>query len=153
MPETSLYHSASSLRFSESTLLTHASRSLISRSKINRLNRNVRLREEIKAIYDFKCQVCGIYLEKPHGAIAIGAHIKGLGEPHNGPDVLENMLCLCPNHHDQFDSFSFYVDPKTLHICGLKGFEGQKIRLSKKHKLDPEFLEYHKDLYKRVADR
>ena len=29
-------------------------------------------------------------------------------QPHNGPDAIENMLCLCPNHHDQFDYYSFY---------------------------------------------
>ena len=57
------------------------------------------------------------------------------------------MLCLCPNHHEQFDKFSFYIDPSTLEVNGLKGFERKKILTSKRHSIDPEFLKYHFDLY------
>jgi|TARA_B110000090_G_scaffold175749_1_gene198051 putative restriction endonuclease len=114
---------------------------------INRLSRNIRLREKVKAMYEFRCQVCDILLKKPGGAIAIGAHIKGLGRPHNGPDVIENMLCLCPNHHDQFDALSFYIEPADLEVKGLDGFEGSKIRIQKRHNLAREFLEYHKQQF------
>ena len=86
-------------------------------------------------------------MKKPGGAIAIGAHIKGLGKPHNGPDVLGNMLCLCPNHHDQFDAFSFYIEPETLEINGLEEFTGSKLVVKKLHKLEREFLEYQKQQY------
>ena len=79
--------------------------------------------------------------------IAIGAHIQGLGKPHNGPDTLENMLCLCPNHHDQFDAYSFYIEPENLEIVGLKNFEGKKLTVDSKHKLDKVFLEYHKNRF------
>ena len=114
---------------------------------INRLNRNIRLREKVKEIYEFRCQVCNILLRKPGGAIAIGAHIKGLGRPHNGPDILGNMLCLCPNHHDQFDALSFYIEPVNLEINGLDGFKGSKLFVQKHHKLVSEFLEYHKQQF------
>ncbi|MCX5892441.1 MAG: HNH endonuclease, partial [Deltaproteobacteria bacterium] len=30
-------------------------------------------------------------------------HIKPLGSPHDGPDVRENILCVCPNHHVMLD--------------------------------------------------
>ena len=46
----------------------------------------------------------------------ISAHIKGLAFPHNGPDVIENMFFLCPNHHDQLDKYSFSIDPKDFRI-------------------------------------
>ena len=45
--------------------------------------------------------------------------IKGLGQPHNEPEFLfckkflSNMLCLCPNHHAQFDDLAFYIDPEN----------------------------------------
>ncbi|WP_406603762.1 HNH endonuclease [Neolewinella aquimaris] len=26
-----------------------------------------------------------------------------LGAPHNGPEDLSNLLCLCPNYHVKFD--------------------------------------------------
>jgi putative restriction endonuclease len=119
---------------------------------IKKINRSIKLRERIKEMYDYKCQVCNIYLEKPHGAIAIGAHIKGLGEPHNGPDAIENMLCLCPNHHDQFDALSFYIEPSTLNIRGLEGFEGERIVCKPRHKIDTTFLEYQKERFKKTND-
>ncbi|MDC0482591.1 HNH endonuclease, partial [Gammaproteobacteria bacterium] len=110
---------------------------------INRINRNIKLREKIKEIYQYRCQICNVYLKKPHGAIAIGAHIKGLGQPHNGPDILSNMLCLCPNHHDQFDALSFYINADDFIIVGLEDFEGEKITIDKKHKIKSEYLKYH----------
>lgn len=58
----------------------------------------------LKGRYDNACQFCGTRLgvgEERYYSEA--AHIKGLGEPHNGPDVVANMLILCPNHHLQFD--------------------------------------------------
>ena len=116
---------------------------------VNRLKRNVKLSEQIKDLYDFKCQVCNTYLKTPYGGIAIGAHIKGLGNPHNGPDVLENMICLCPNHHEQFDDYGYYIEPDTLEIKGLEEFEGKKITINKKHKIDKELLKYHYDQYKK----
>jgi predicted restriction endonuclease len=84
-----------------------------------------------------------------YGGIAIGAHIKGLGKPHNGPDVIENMICLCPNHHEQFDDYGYYIDPETCEIKGLKDFDGKKITVNKKHKIDKEFLEYHLEQFKK----
>ena len=105
--------------------------------------------EDIKEIYEYKCQICNIYLKTPSGGIAIGAHIKGLGKPHNGPDVIENMICLCPNHHTQFDYYGFYIEPESFEIKGLNGFEEKKITLNKKHKIENRFLKYHKKEYKK----
>ena len=118
-----------------------------SEATVKKINRNVKLREKIKSMYDYKCQVCGVRLEKPNGAIAIGAHIKGLGEPHNGPDAIENMLCLCPNHHDQFDALSFYIEPSNKEIVGLKDYIGKKLSVKSRHKIDTNFLKYQKDRY------
>jgi putative restriction endonuclease len=116
---------------------------------VNRLKRNIKLSEEIKKIYDYKCQICDIYLKTPYGGIAIGAHIKGLGKPHNGPDVIENMMCLCPNHHEQFDDYGYYIDPETLEIKGLENYEEKKIIINKKHKIDKDLLDYHFQQYKK----
>lgn len=98
-------------------------------------------------MYAHRCQICDVRLDPPSGPIAIGAHIKGLGQPHNGPDAIENMLCLCPNHHDQFDYFSYYIDSKTFEVRGLEGFEGKTLNFHPKHKIDPMFFEYQKNQY------
>ena len=58
----------------------------------------------LKQRYNNKCMFCGIRL--PVSEIhyySEAAHIRGIGEPHNGPDATSNMLILCPNHHLQFD--------------------------------------------------
>ena len=113
--------------------------------------RNYSLPDEIKSLYTNRCQICGVKLESPNGDISIGAHIKGLGKPHNGPDILSNMLCFCPNHHAQFDAFSFYIDPKTLEIMSLKGFEGRRLKKSNNHRINRKYLSYHRDLFLKVA--
>ena len=133
----------------KSTLKVDYKRTERATATVNRLKRNVKLSEDIKNLYEYKCQVCDIYLKTPYGGIAIGAHIKGLGKPHNGPDVIENMICLCPNHHEQFDDYGYYIDPETYEIKGLKDFEGKKITVNKKHKIDKEFLEYHLEQFKK----
>jgi len=133
----------------KSTLKTDYKRTERKSATVNRLKRNVKLSEEVKKLYEYKCQVCNTYLKTPYGGIAIGAHIKGLGNPHNGPDVIENMICLCPNHHEQFDDYGYYIEPDTLEIKGLEGFEGKKITINKKHKIDNELLRYHSDQFKK----
>jgi len=115
-----------------------------------KLKRDIKLSENIKKIYEYKCQICDVYLQTPNGAIAIGAHIKALGEPHNGPDLLENMLCLCPNHHDQFDALSFYIEPSNMEIIGLEGFQNKRLFCHPKHSIETNFLEYHKERYKKT---
>lgn len=113
----------------------------------NRLQRNVKLSEKIKEMYSYRCQVCSVLLDSPSGPIAIGAHIKGLGRPHDGPDIMANMLCLCPNHHDQLDNYSFYVEPDNFEIVGLDQYKGMKLKVLGQHKLDRSFLAYHKKLF------
>ena len=112
----------------------------------SRLKRDIKLSEKIKKMYDHRCQVCDVQLHSPSGPIAIGAQIRGLGRPHNGPDTIENMLCLCPNHHDQFDRLAFCVEPESLKIIGLNDFEERHIKVLNRHRLDKQFLEYHKAL-------
>jgi putative restriction endonuclease len=82
--------------------------------------------KKVKEPYDYRCQVCDVYLSSPCGPIAIVAHIRGVGRPHDGPDVIENMLCLCPNHHDQLDCFSYYIETKSLKIIRLDNLIGRK---------------------------
>ena len=129
------------------TSYERAPRSEVTYEKIKRIRENTK---KIKMMYDYKCQVCETKLDVPSGdPISIGAHIKGVGRPFNGPDVVENMLCLCPNHHAQFDRYSFYIDPVTYEIRGLNLYENKKLLTHEKHFIDKQFLKYHFEEYQR----
>lgn len=111
-------------------------------AKINRIVRNHDIPKTLKKKYDFTCQVCGIRLESNNIPYAIGAHIRGLGYPHNGPDDISNMLILCPNDHYLFDSFAFSINDDL-------SFTGKKERLIKKssHDINLNHIQYHRKLY------
>ena len=57
------------------------------------------------------------------------------------------MLCLCPNHHDQFDYYSYYIESDNFEIIGLEDFKSKKLNIHPRHKIDIEFLNYHKKKY------
>lgn len=70
---------------------------------VQRVVRSTSVTNYVKRVHDYACQVCGVRLESPAGAYAEAAHIVPLGPPHRGPDIVDNILCLCPNHHVLFD--------------------------------------------------
>jgi predicted restriction endonuclease len=67
----------------------------------------------IKRLYDNTCQICRTRLVTASGPYSEGAHIRPLGIPHNGPDTLENILCLCPNCHALFDGHALTELPRV----------------------------------------
>lgn len=90
----------------------------------------------VKRMYGDACQVCGVRLEIPGGLLSEGAQIQALGRPHFGPDVIENVLCLCPNHHTLFDGGGIYVsDDLKVH-----DHKGQVIGILVKHLKHPVAL-------------
>lgn len=104
-----------------------------------RLVRDTAVTRQVKALHDYRCQVCGVRLGSAAGPYAEAAHIRPLGAPHHGPDVLANVLCLCPNHHVLFDLGSFAVADDGQ-LLGLPGQLAQQ----KKHRIEPAFLAYHR---------
>lgn len=72
-------------------------------STVLRIVRDTKLSRELKKLYDYTCQVCGLRIEVKGIGYAEAAHIKPLGKPHNGHDKGDNLLCLCPNHHVMLD--------------------------------------------------
>jgi len=92
--------------------------------------RDSKMVREIKELYENRCQVCGERLEiQPGEFYAEAHHLQPLGGEHKGPDVKDNILCLCPNHHVLFDYFAISLDPA-------------KLRLNK-HNLRKSFVDYH----------
>ncbi|NVO86256.1 HNH endonuclease [Hymenobacter sp. P5252] len=105
----------------------------------SRVVRDTRLMRAVKELYDFSCQVCAARLPTPTGAYAEAAHIRGLGAPHHGPDRLDNLLCLCPNHHITFDRGSWAVNDDGT----LRGQPG-RLTLAPAHEINPLHLHYHR---------
>jgi putative restriction endonuclease len=109
---------------------------------VQRIVRDTALSRHIKELHDFTCQVCGERLGLPTNPYAEAAHIRPLGEPHNGPDVRENILCLCPNHHVLFDLGAFTIDD-DLTLISLPG----ALRTISRHKIGLDYVRYHRDRY------
>lgn len=109
---------------------------------IQRIIRDTELSRRVKMLYQYSCQVCGIQLTTNAGPYAEAAHIRPLGYPHNGPDRLDNLLCLCPNHHVQFDYGGFAV----LDDFSLIGESG-RLRIKSSHRVNVEFLRYHRQCF------
>jgi predicted restriction endonuclease len=75
--------------------------------------------------------MCGRTIGLPNGKrYAEAHHIKPLGQPHCGPDILENIVCVCPNHHAELD-----YGVVKLNLSALRKADG--------HTIDPEFITYH----------
>lgn len=107
---------------------------------VQRIIRDTKLSRKIKQLYNYKCQVCNKAIETSSGLYAEAAHIKPLGAPHNGPDSIENLLCLCPNHHVMFDYGGFAV-LDDFSLIGEKGV----LKVKPNHNINKEFLKYHLD--------
>ena len=89
----------------------------------------------LKTIYDFACQACGTSIEGFQGRLyAEGAHVRPLGKPHLGADVLDNLLCLCPNHHTQLDNGGLFIR-KDMTIEDRLGVPVGSLNFKKKHLL------------------
>ena len=107
---------------------------------VQRIVRSTPLGTRVKQLHDWTCQRCGRRIETPAGPYAEAAHIKPLGRPHDGPDSLENLLCLCPNCHVEFDlgawtvDAELFVEPEGVSLATVKG-----------HPLSRVFLGHHRD--------
>ncbi len=121
-----------------------------SKSTVIRTVRDSQLAYEIKSLYNFNCQMCGLTIETKKGRYAEGAHIKPIGKPHNGDDNANNLLCLCPNHHVMLDKgiiciaddFSFkFLDNKLTNSCF------NKLHIHKSHRINLDNLLFHRKIH------
>lgn len=95
--------------------------------------RNLSLVKSLKGIYENTCQICktklqiskDLYYSEIH-------HIRPLGIPHNGPDKLENMICVCPNCHVLLDFGVIRLNRSLLKVL--------------KHKIEDEYISYYNNL-------
>lgn len=109
---------------------------------VQRIVRDTKIAKRVKQLHNYQCQICGIALETCFGFYAEAAHIKPLGQPHNGPDVESNILCLCLSHHVLFDNGGFTI-ADDLKLIGIEG----ELKTVTKYKIELEFVQYHWEHY------
>ena len=107
---------------------------------VQRIIRDTELSKSLKEHYNYECQICGEVIKTANGFYAEAAHITPLGAPHNGPDIWENILCLCPNHHTMFDLGTFAIEDDHT----LTGLEGKVLTVKSGHSPAPAHVKYHR---------
>lgn len=95
-----------------------------------RILRDTALARRLKELHAHRCQICGITLPLAAGNYSEAHHLQPLGAPHAGPDIAENILVLCPNHHALCD-------------YGAIKLEIADLRRHPSHKVGVEFIAYH----------
>lgn len=82
--------------------------------KIRKLNRAIS--DDLKAAYDYKCQICGKCIGEAYGSKLIHAHhIRYFVESFN--NNASNIMIICPNHHSIIHDTNaqFDFEEKTYH--------------------------------------
>ncbi|WP_395577090.1 HNH endonuclease [Streptomyces sp. BK79] len=113
---------------------------------VSRLVRDAAIANHVKELHGHACQVCEARLQYKRRPYSEAAHIRGLGSPHDGPDELQNLLCLCPNHHVLFDGLEIYVDVDGVVKRTQGGDALGRLRRHVNHQIDEAYLQYHRTL-------
>jgi predicted restriction endonuclease len=99
--------------------------------EVNRIVRDTLVSRGLKGLHNDCCQRCGTTLSVGNGrTYAEAHHLRPLGKPHNGPDVPQNVIVVCPNCHALLDFFSVEIRRKDL-------------RIPRDHKIAEKYLHYH----------
>jgi hypothetical protein len=122
------------------------------RREVEQQLRNAALAATLKELYESQCMFCDSRIcvsISPEQFYVEAAHIRPLGRPHNGPDIPQNMLVLCPNCHVQFDAGTLGValrSPTELQIASRTRnhpLHGKTVRTHGTHTLDGQFVDWH----------
>ena len=121
---------------------------------LTRIYRDTKIVRALKQEYKDVCQICGktIFISENKN-YSEGHHIKPLGGIHCGPDIKENIIVLCPNHHTEFDYgiIAISIDGKTILHKDSRNEFNRKVVAYVRDDIDEEYLEYHlKNIYKKT---
>ncbi|MEU8467034.1 YDG/SRA domain-containing protein [Streptomyces sp. NPDC029006] len=118
-------------------------------ARVQRLVRDDAVIRNVKRLHDGECQVCGLRLLGPQGKpYSEGAHIRPLGNPHRGPDVEPNVLCLCPNCHVRLDIGAIVIEDDWSIVvrAGAFGFDVRpKLKRHRSHTIHVDYVRYHRE--------
>lgn len=93
---------------------------------IYRILRDTALSREVKIAQNYKCQLCSATIQLSDGSYYAEAHhVKPLGRPYNGPDTIDNIICVCPTCH-------VLLDYKVIRL--------EKLKLPN---VSPDYIHFH----------
>ncbi len=96
---------------------------------VTRIVRDTLRSNRVKQLHKYKCQICGVTITLADGSrYAEGHHLQPLGR--DGPDVEENIICVCPNHHAACDFGAI-----RLNLEELQAADG--------HVIGKRYIDYH----------
>ena len=119
--------------------------------KIFRVVRDTAQSKIVKALYGYKCQVCGWTTYSPRLKTqwyCEARHVQPLGKKYRGPDHASNILALCPTHHCMMDLGVLAIEPSSLEVLSINPGEaskGDKLTLRREHGLNQKYLRFHID--------
>lgn len=88
-------------------------------AKVRKLDRSIG--EDLKALYDFRCQICGENFGKPYDQRIIEVHhiIQFVLSMNNDYD---NLMVICPNHHTVIHKADPIFDRQSLTLSYPNGY-------------------------------
>jgi 5-methylcytosine-specific restriction protein A len=98
-------------------------------ASVERAVRDTKVSGWIKRLYGNRCQICGFTVELFNNEYYSEAH-HILPLSCGGPDIVNNLLCVCPNHHVQLD-------------YGAIKIAKEEILVKKGHNIIEEYIDYH----------
>ncbi|WP_336882266.1 HNH endonuclease [Priestia koreensis] len=100
----------------------------------------------LKQLYNNSCQICNKRIEISKDRYYSEVHhIRPLAK-YNGPDSINNMIVLCPNHHVLFDMGSITIDLDNRSVTHINPkSEINNMKLILKHNIDYEFIKFYND--------
>ncbi len=113
---------------------------------VQTLERDNRLKRQVKRWYGDVCQICRTVLRipSPAGTYSEAAHIQALGAPHHGPDRIENLLCLCPNCHVLFDNGALYLTDELRVTNAIDGRDIGPLEVHPRHRIGQPYICQHR---------
>ncbi|MGN6201568.1 MAG: HNH endonuclease [Solirubrobacterales bacterium] len=104
---------------------------------VETLQRNYKLVEKLKKLYEGKCQYCGFTFQQRNGKpYCEAAHLKPMALREANIDVKDNLFVLCANHHKMLDYGALRLEwNRAGNLVGVIG--GKSRRLTNKHVTKP----------------
>ncbi|MFA7763713.1 HNH endonuclease [Streptomyces sp. NRRL S-448] len=99
---------------------------------------------KLKQWYQDRCQMCAtvLALPSPRHRYSEAAHIRARED--NGPDIVENLLCLCPTCHVLFDAGARVLTDDLTIVDTVTGQHGKRIALHRWHFIDSRYVRHHR---------